>query len=163
MWHCAITLSREQWSIRTSSFSPNTSLNQYKGLRLRLRRAVSATPKRCVHHPCDYAFHSALCCTAYCPLEFSKEQLYVNEFCVFRTIYLRHFQHDFHAQGVTLKGKSLATKWMFQDYSELLNNFTRPILKTAEKSFCAKCTSPRYSVRCHYGIKRHMPLLAWMV
>ena len=38
-------------------------------------------------------------------------------------------------QGVTLKGKALTTKCMFQDYSELLDNFTRLVLKTAENLF----------------------------
>ena len=31
------------------------------------RQAISATHKRCAHHPCHHWFHSALHCTAHCP------------------------------------------------------------------------------------------------
>ena len=51
--------------------------------------------------------------------------LLVKEFGLFQSIYLGHFLHDFHAQGVTLKGKVLATKCtMFQNYSQLLDFFS---------------------------------------
>ena len=40
--------------------------------------------------------------------------------------------YDFNAQGVTLRGKALATKNIFQNYSQLLDNFTRLILITAD-------------------------------
>ena len=45
------------------------------------------------------------------------------------------FRTDFHAQDVTLKGKALATKCIFQYYSQLLDNFTWLVLKTAKKLF----------------------------
>ena len=32
-----------------------------------------------------------------------------------------------------LKGKDLASKCVFQNYSQLLDNFTRPVSKTAEE------------------------------
>ena len=57
----------------------------------------------------------------------------MNKFGLFQAIYFGHFLHDFHAQGVTLKGKILATKFLFQNYSQLLDISTRLILKTAEK------------------------------
>ena len=49
-------------------------------------------------------------------------------------LYLGHFSHDFRAQGqgVTLEGKVLAIKCIFQNYSQL-DIFTRLIVKTAEK------------------------------
>ena len=47
--------------------------------------------------------------------------------------YFVHFLHNFHAQGVTLKSKVLATKYIFQNYSQLLDIFTMLILKTAKK------------------------------
>ena len=50
--------------------------------------------------------------------------LLVNEFGLFQAIYLGHFSHDFHARGVTLKGKVLATKCIFQNYSQFLDIFT---------------------------------------
>ena len=76
---------------------------------------------------------------------FQKVQLQVNEICVFRAIYIGHSLHDFHAQGITFKGKALATKSIFQNYSQLLDTFTRLVLKTAEDFFFfffffAKCT-----------------------
>ena len=42
------------------------------------------------------------------------------------------FSHDFHAQGITLTAKALAIKCIFQNYSQLLHNFTSGF-KTAEK------------------------------
>ena len=60
--------------------------------------------------------------------------LLVNEFGLFQAVYLGHFLHDFHPQGVTLKDKVLANKkCIFQNYSQLLDIFTRLILKTTEK------------------------------
>ena len=35
-----------------------------------------------------------------------------------------------------MKGEALTTKFMFQDYSELLDNFKQLVLKTAEKFLC---------------------------
>ena len=65
--------------------------------------------------------------TAQCLYEFSKVPLLVNEFRLFQAIYLGHFLHDFHAQAVTIKGKVLATKCIFQNYLQLLDIFTRLI------------------------------------
>ena len=47
----------------------------------------------------------------------------------------RSFPHDFRAQGVTLKSKAMATKCIFQIYSQLLDICTRLVLKTAEELF----------------------------
>ena len=66
-------------------------------------------------------------------------QLLLNAFGVFRAFYRGHFLHDFRAQGVTLKSKALATKCIFQIYSQLLDVCTRLVLKTAEELFCTKC------------------------
>ena len=79
---------------------------------------------------------------------FQKVQLQVNKFFVFRAIYLCHFLQDFHAQDVTLKGKALATKCIFQNYSQLLDNFTQLVLKTAEKRFVPSVFP---------STKRHLP------
>ena len=57
----------------------------------------------------------------------------MNEFCLFRAFYRRHFLHDFHTWGVTFKGKALATKCIFQNYSQLLDICTRLVLKTVEE------------------------------
>ena len=51
-------------------------------------------------------------------------------------MYLGHFSHDFHAQGVTLKDKSLATKSIFQSYSQLLKKITRLVLKPPRCLLC---------------------------
>ena len=59
--------------------------------------------------------------------------LLVNEFDLFQAIYLSQFLHDFHAQGVTLKGKVLSAKCLFQNHLQLSGIFTQLILKTAEK------------------------------
>ena len=68
----------------------------------------------------------------------------MNEFCLFRAFYRCHFLHDFHIWGVTFKGKGLATKCIFQNYSQLLDICTRLVLKTTEEfilpSVC--CTKP---------------------
>ena len=112
-------------------------LNQHKGLRL--NRRFSATPKHCAHHACHHWFCSALCCAAHCPWEFSKVQLLVNAVDMFRVFYRGHFSHDFRAQGVTLKRKALATKYIFQNYSKLLDICTRLVLN-CRGTFCAKCT-----------------------
>ena len=61
-------------------------------------------------------------------------QLLVNAFGVFRAFYRIHFSHDFGAQGVTLKSKALATKCIFQHYSQLLDICTAGF-KTAEELF----------------------------
>ena len=99
------------------------------------REAVSATPKCCAHHPCHHRFHSALCCTAECPLGFSKVQLLVNAFGVFWAFYHGHFLHNFHAQGVTLKNTALATKCIFQNYSVVGYLHTAGFKKTTEELF----------------------------
>ena len=64
---------------------------------------------------------------------FSKVQVLVIKFCLFRAFYRCHFLHDFHTWGVTFKGKALATKCIFQNYSHLLDICTRLVLKTAEE------------------------------
>ena len=79
----------------------------------------------------NYCQHDSV--TAQCLQEFSKVPLLVNEFGLFQAIYLGHFSHNFHAQGVTLKGKILAAKCLFQNYLQLLDNFTWLVLKTAKK------------------------------
>ena len=56
----------------------------------------------------------------------------VNEVCLFRAFYHCHFLHDFYTWGVTFNGKALATKCIFQNYSQLLD-YTRLVLKTAEE------------------------------
>ena len=61
--------------------------------------------------------------------------LLVNTFSMFRALYHGHFSHDFHAQGVTLKSKALATKCLFQIYSQLLDICTRLVLKTTEELY----------------------------
>ena len=60
-------------------------------------------------------------------------QVLVNEFCLFQALYRCHFLHDFHTWGVTFKGKALATKCIFQNYSQLLDICTRLVLKTAKE------------------------------
>ena len=65
--------------------------------------------------------------------KFVKVQVLVNEFCLFRALYRWHFLHNFHRWGVTFKGKTLATKWIFQNYSQLSDSYTRLVLKTAEE------------------------------
>ena len=70
----------------------------------------------------------------------------MNEFGLFQSIYLGHFSHNFHSQGVRLKGKVLAAKWIFQNYLQLLDNFTWLVLKTAKKFFVSSvfsCTKER--------------------
>ena len=62
-------------------------------------------------------------------------QLLVNAFGVFRAFYRGHFSHDFREQGVTLKSRALATKRVFQIYSQLLDIFTRLVLKTTEELY----------------------------
>ena len=57
----------------------------------------------------------------------------MNDFGMCQAFYLGHFLYDFHAQGVTLKGKALATRCLFPNYSQLLDIFTQLLLKTAEK------------------------------
>ena len=57
----------------------------------------------------------------------------MNEFCLFQAFYGCHFLHDFHTWGVTFKGKALATKCIFQKYSQLWGICTRLVLKTAEE------------------------------
>ena len=69
----------------------------------------------------------------YCPWKFSEVQLLLNAFGVFGAFYRGHFSHDFRAQGVTLKSKALATKCIFQIYSQLLDSCTRLVFKTAEE------------------------------
>ena len=60
-------------------------------------------------------------------------QVFVNKFCLFRAFYRCHFLHDFLTWGVTFKDKALATKCIFQNYSQLLDICTRLVLKTAEE------------------------------
>ena len=62
-----------------------------------------------------------------------KVQVLVNEFCLFWAFYRCHFLHDFHTWGVTFKGKALATKCLFQNYSQLLDICTRLVLKTGKE------------------------------
>ena len=64
---------------------------------------------------------------------FQKVQLLVNAFRVFREFYRGHSSHDFRAQGVTLKSKALATKCIFQIYSQSLDICTRLVLKTGDE------------------------------
>ena len=68
-----------------------------------------------------------------------KVQVLVNEFCLFWAFYRCHFLHDFHTWGVTFKGKALATKCLFQNYSQLLDICTRLVLKTGKEIYFAKC------------------------
>ena len=62
-------------------------------------------------------------------------QLLVNTFAVFRAFYRGHFLHNFYAQDVTLKSKALATKCIFQNYSQLLNICTLLVFKSAKELF----------------------------
>ena len=57
----------------------------------------------------------------------------MNEFCLFRAFFRCHFLYDFHTWGVTFKGKAMATKCIFQNYSQLLDICTWLVLKTAEE------------------------------
>ena len=107
-------------------------------------------------------FHTvtAQCHTVYG--NFQKVQLKVNKLCVFQAIYLGHFLHNFHAQGITLKGKALATKCLFQNHLQLMDNLLWLIFKTAEKLFCVKCTFIAY----WYAQKPHFSfslLLSWLI
>ena len=95
------------------------------------------------HLPCHHWLHSALCCTAHFPQEFSKLEPLVNAFGVFRAFYRGHFSHNFRVQGVTLKGKAVATKCLFQIYSQLLDICSRLVLKTAEELIGAVANSKR--------------------
>ena len=63
---------------------------------------------------------------------------------MFQAIYLGHFLHRVHTQCVTLKGKALATKCIFQNYSQLLDTFTWLVLKTAEEFLCQVYISTKY-------------------
>ena len=54
---------------------------------------------------------------------------------VFPAFYRGHFSHDFCAQDVSLKSKALATKCIFQNYSQLLDICTRLVFKTTEELF----------------------------
>ena len=60
-------------------------------------------------------------------------QVLVNKFCLFQAFYRSHFSHDFHTQGVTLKSKAFATKWVFQIKSQLMDICTQLVLKTAKE------------------------------
>ena len=55
------------------------------------------------------------------------------KFCLFRAFYRCHFLHNIHTWDVTFKGKALAAKCIFQNYSQLLDVCTRQVLKTAEE------------------------------
>ena len=79
--------------------------------------------------------------TAQCLLKFSKVPVFVNEFRLFRAFYRCHLSNDFYTRGITFKGKALATKCIFQNYSHLLNICTRLVLKTAEKLFVSSVVS----------------------
>ena len=65
---------------------------------------------------------------------FSKVQVLVNEFCLFGAFHHCQILHDFHIWGVTFKSKALATKCIFQNYSQL-DIYTRLVLKTAKEFF----------------------------
>ena len=69
----------------------------------------------------------------------------MNEFCLFQAFYRCHFSHDFHTWGVTFKGKALATKCIFQNYSQLLGICTRLVLKTTEELIV-----PRVDLSTHW-------------
>ena len=86
------------------------SFDQHKG------QAVFATANRCAHHPGHHGFQAVLCVVLHTVhRNFLKEQLLVNAFCVFQAFYRSHVSYNFHAQGVTLKSKALATKCVFQN------------------------------------------------
>ena len=96
-------------------------------------RVLCTDSKMCLSWVCAYWYCLCDNVTVQCPQECSKVPLLVNDFGLFQAIYLDHFLHDFHVQGVTLKGKVLATKCVFQNFSQLLDIFTQLILKTTEK------------------------------
>ena len=50
-----------------------------------------------------------------------------------------HFLHNFPTWSVTFTGKALATKCIFQNYSQLLDICTRQVFKNRRGTFCTKC------------------------
>ena len=69
------------------------------------------------------------------PIEIFKSASFGDQVACFGGFYRCHVLNDFHTGGFTFKGKALATKFIFQKYSQLLDIFTRLVLKTAEELF----------------------------
>ena len=107
------------------------SLNQHIGLRLDRRFLLHINAVLIIRVIIDSTVLCVVLNTVH--RNFQKVQLLVNTFGVFREFYRGHFSHDFHAQGFTLKSKALATKCVFQIYSQSLDICTRLVLKTADE------------------------------
>ena len=115
------------------------------------QQAVSARHKGCAHHPCHLFIDSTVLCVVLHTVHgISKVQLLLNAFGVFRAFYRGHFSHDLCAQDVTLKSKALATKCIFQNYSQLLDICTLLIFKTAEEPFVPRVGSRTWSLPSQY-------------
>ena len=109
---------------------------------------------------------------------FQKVQLLGNAFGVFREFHRGHFSPDFRAQGATLKSKALATKCIFQIYSQLLDICTQLVLKTANELILPSviyttykfdrqkdktCTSIKFHECSFHKIKRNLSKYCHMV
>ena len=114
---------------------------------------VSATHKRCAHHPCHQWFHSALC---YCTLsiEIYKTATFGERIRRDSGLLSRPFLTRFLRINISWKSKALATKCIFQNYSQLLGICTRLVFKTAEEPFVPSVYENTLSISWEENNKR---------
>ena len=81
-----------------------------------------------------------------------------------KTLLLQITGYDFHTWGVTFKSKALATKWIFQNYSQLLDICTRLVLKPPRNQFCQGFQTTQKAIfnTIGWGIQKSV-ILSWII